>query len=338
MEQRVRIRDIADELGVSTATVSNVIHGRTEKVSDETARRVQALLEQRQYIPAMAGLLLAQNSSRIVGVFINDHEKYEGHALEDAFIASSLDHLSAELERSGFFMMVKKAKRAEEIIRFASMWNMDGVIVIGFCLQDYTCLRERMRIPFVVYDGFSARQGRFANITLDNFDGGRQVGALFRRLGHERALCIADNDVGVDHERIEGFRAGFGAAELLLVPMHKSERQALYRASLARLRSVSAVFAVSDFYAADLLHFLHGAGVEVPGELSVAGFDDLPLGELVYPTLTTVRQDGALRARIAVEKLRALREGTPTETTVTLPVTLVERGSTGRRGEKRTVC
>ncbi len=61
--QRVRIRDIADELGVSTATVSNVIHGKTAKVSDETVKRVQALLKERQYIPSMAGILLAQNAS-----------------------------------------------------------------------------------------------------------------------------------------------------------------------------------------------------------------------------------------------------------------------------------
>ena len=75
---RVRIVDIADELGVSTATVSNVIHGKTKKISDETVKRVQQLLEERQYIPSMAGNLLAQNDSRIIGVVINDHEKYTG--------------------------------------------------------------------------------------------------------------------------------------------------------------------------------------------------------------------------------------------------------------------
>ena len=80
-EQRVRISDIAQELGVSTATVSNVIHGKTKKISDKTVQRVMALLEQRQYIPNMAGILLAQNSSKIIGVFVNDHEKYEGHTL-----------------------------------------------------------------------------------------------------------------------------------------------------------------------------------------------------------------------------------------------------------------
>ena len=94
MEQgRVRIADIAEKLGLSTTTVSNVIHGKTKKISDETVKRVQALLEEKKYIPNMAGILLAQNSSRIVGVIINNHEKYEGHVLEDCFISAALNSL-----------------------------------------------------------------------------------------------------------------------------------------------------------------------------------------------------------------------------------------------------
>ena len=90
MQERVRICDIAEELGLSTATVSNVIHGKTNKVSDETVQRVTALLEKRRYIPSMAGILLARNSSGIIGVFVNDHPKYAGHTLRDGFLASVL--------------------------------------------------------------------------------------------------------------------------------------------------------------------------------------------------------------------------------------------------------
>lgn len=329
-EQRVRISDIAEELGLSTATVSNVIHGKTKKISDKTVRRVQALLEERQYIPSMAGILLARNSSKIVGVFVNDHEKYEGHTFEDAFISSSLNYLSCEIEKHGLFMMVKKTKNPEEILQFASMWNMEGMVVIGFCHQDYTYLRNHMRIPFVVYDGFCEKPERIVNIILDNYDGGFQIGKLFKNNGHRRVMCISDNEIGVDKERMEGFRAGAKAEEFktMVIPMGKEERWEYYRGKMELFHQVTAVFAVSDYYAVDLIHFLGEHGVLVPEDISVAGFDDIPLCEMISPTLTTIKQDGALRAKIAIEKLYELREKKNLENTITLPVTLVEREST----------
>ena len=329
-EQRVRISDIAQELGLSTATVSNVIHGKTKKISDETVKRVMALLEERQYIPNMAGILLAQNSSKIIGVFVNDHEKYEGHTLDDFFIASSLNHLSTEIEANGQFMMVKKAKNAEEIIQFASMWNMDGIVVIGFCDQDYMYLRNHMRIPFVVYDGYCENPERIFNITIDNYDGGCQVGAYFRERGHTKALCISDNDICVDLERYQGFRDGFasGTVAFVMIPMRKEERWEYYRRNLSIFQSITAVFAVSDYYAMDLICFLQEQGIRVPEQISVAGFDDIPMCRMFCPTLTTVKQDGALRAKIAVEKLRELKEGKPIQNEIRLPVSLVVRSST----------
>lgn len=327
--KRIRIVDIAEELGLSTATVSNVIHGKTKKVSDETVKRVQALLEEKQYIPSMAGILLAQNSSKIIGVFINDHEKYEGHTLEDVFISSSLNHLSTEIEKCGMFMMVKKAKKAQDVLRFASMWNMDGLIIIGFCEEDYMYLRNNMRIPFVVYDGICKNPKRIANITIDDFDGGFQVGSFLRENGHKKAICISDNGIGVDRERMDGFKKAFGEeqTECLLIPMHKPERWKFYEEKLEVIRSVSAVFAVSDYYAIDLIHFLNAHGIVVPTEISIVGFDDIPMCEMITPMLTTVRQDGARRAQLSMEKLRELREGADVETTIKLPVELVKRES-----------
>lgn len=331
-ESRVRICDIAEELGLSTATVSNVIHGKTKKISDETVKRVWALIEEREYIPNMAGILLAQNSSKIIGVFVNDHEKYGGHTLDDFFIASSLNDLSTEIENSGQFMMVKKTGCAEEIIRFASMWNMDGIVVIGFCKQDYMYLRNHMRIPFVVYDGFCENPKRFLNITIDNYDGGRQVGDYFRELGHSSALCISDNDQGVDRERIQGFCSGFapGRVEYLMIPMRTEERWRFYHRKLSIIQNATATFAVSDYYAIDLMRFLNEQGMKVPADMSVAGFDDIPLCAMLCPSLTSVRQDGKQRAKLAIEKLRELREQKDVHTEIRLPVSLVVRDSVRR--------
>ena len=306
-EGKVRIIDIAEELGISTATVSNVIHGKTKKISSQTIKRVQEKLEERGYIPNMAATLLAQNNSRMIGVVIKDHEKYEGQLLMDPFISSSLNYLADEIERNGYFMMIKKAKDIMEAVKFASMWNMDGMVILSFCADEYQALRDRVRIPFVIYDGYFENGGRICNLQIDDYDGGRQVGQHLKQLGHRRALCIADNQECMDLRRYEGFCEGLGfRADFMKIPMRKRERELFYRERLSRLRQYSAVFAVSDYYAMDLMQFLRRAGVSLPEEISIAGFDDSPICELA--AITSVRQNVQDRARMAIQLLRRMKQ------------------------------
>ena len=329
MEPKVRLSDIASDLGLSTAAVSYVLHGKTGMVSERTAARVRRALEERGYLPRAAEVLLAENPAKIVGVVIHAHEKYEAHILEDAFIASALNSLGAETERRGLQMMVRTVESLDEIVSFATMWNLEGLVLIGFCGADYGRLRERVRVPFAVYDACGVTAQRVCAVNIDDRHGGFQVGEYFRLCGHQRALCISDNDVDMDHERWKGFREGFGCgAELMMIPKKRVERTDFYRERLPELRSFTAIFAVSDYYAVDLIHFLQSSGVDIPGEISVAGFDDTPLCALVYPALTTVRQDTAARAKCALDAIAKMRAGETVELSVTLPTELIVRGST----------
>ena len=244
---RVRIADVADALGLSTATVSKVIHGKTEKISDETVKRVQQELERSGYIPNMAGILLARNNSRINGVVVNDNEKYEGRVLEDGFVMSSLNALSHEVNEKGYFLMIKTTSDISEIPVFASMWNMDGLILMGFCEADYEKLRNQMRISFVVYDGYFEKCSKVVNLVINHYDGGYQAGKYLKELGHKKALCIADNFICMDKERIEGFSKAFGAGETLRweIPKTEKERMCFYEDKYRELikSNVTAVFA-----------------------------------------------------------------------------------------------
>lgn len=328
-ENKVRILDIANELGVSTATVSNVIHGKTKKISSGTVKRVQEKLEERGYIPNMAATLLAQNDSRIIGVVIKNHEKYEGQLLTDPFIASSLNYLADEIQRNGYFMMIKTAHDILESARFASMWNMDGMVLLSFCADEYQALRDQIRIPFVVYDGYFENEGRICNLRIDDRDGGRQAGAYLRDLGHREVLFAADNRECMDFMRYEGFCEGLGfQADCWRIPMRKREREAFYQERLPLLRRYSAVFAASDYYAVDLMRFLQRSHVGVPEEISVVGFDDSPICQLVVPSLTSVRQDGACRAREAVQLLRRMKREPEFSGDFLTAVRLIPREST----------
>ncbi len=137
-ENKVRIVDVADALGLSTATVSNVIHGKTKKISDGTVRRVQEKLREMGYI--------------------------------DPFVSAAINSLSDEIEKAGYFLMLKKAKDIMDTVSFSSMWNMDGMILLGFCADEYQVLRDRIRIPFVVYDGFFENDRNICNLVLDDYE------------------------------------------------------------------------------------------------------------------------------------------------------------------------
>ena len=331
-QNRIRIVDVADALGLSTATVSKVIHGKTEKISDETVKRVQQEPERSGYIPNMAGILLARNNSRIIGVVVNDHEKYEGRVLEDGFVMSSLNALSHEVNEKGYFLMIKTTSDIREIPVFASMWNMDGLILIGFCEADYESLRNQMRISFVVYDGYFEKCSKVVNLVIDHSDGGYQDGNYLKELGHKKALCIADNFICMDKERIEGFRKAFEPGETYRweIPKTERERMCFYEDNYMQLpeNSVTAVFAVSDFYALEFMRFLQGKNIRIPEDIQIIGFDDNMASRESNPSLTTIHQDARLRAKAAIECLEAMRDGTEYQTEIVLPVDLIKREST----------
>lgn len=333
MEQnRVRIVDIAETLGLSTATVSKVIHGKTSKISNETVKRVQQELERTGYIPNMAGILLARNNSRIIGVVVNDNIKYEGRVLEDGFVMSSLNALSHEVNKKGYFLMIKTTADINEIPVFASMWNMDGLILMGFCETDYEMLRNQMRISFVVYDGYFDKCSKVVNLVIDHYDGGYQAGSCFKELGHKKALCISDNYICMDKERIDGFRKAFEPGETIVwqIPKTVKKRMIFYQDKFPELlkTEISAIFAVSDYYALEFMRFLQGMGVRIPEDMQIIGFDDTMSSRESNPALTTIHQDAPLRAKTAIECIEAMRDGIECESGIVLPVKLIKREST----------
>ena len=330
---RVRIVDIAEKLGLSTATVSNVIHGKTSKMSPRTAQRVRQELETSGYAPDMAGVWLAQKSSRIIGAVINDGVKYEGKVLEDGFVTASLNALSREVNEKGFFLMIKTVRALDEIPAFASMWRMEGLILMGFCEADYAALRQVIHTPVVVYDGYMQGCDGVVNLAIDHRDGGRQAGHYLKDAGHTRALCLADNNICMDQERMDGFAEAFGRDRVTRwqIPALAQPRRQFYEEHFASLcaSGITAAFAASDFYALDFMHFLQGKGLRVPGDMAIVGFDDSEASRTSFPQLTTVRQDAALRAGVAVDCIEAMGKGRSVAEKIVLPVTLLPRESTG---------
>lgn len=110
---------------------------------------------------------------------VNDYKKYEGRVLEDGFVMSSLNALSHEVNEKRYFLMIKTTSDIREIPVFASMQNMNGLILIGFCEADYESLRNQMKISFVVHDGYFEKCSKVVNLIIDHYNGGYRAGKYF---------------------------------------------------------------------------------------------------------------------------------------------------------------
>lgn len=331
---RITIKDIADELGVSTATVSNVIHGKTKKISDKTVAKVQEKLEESGYIPNMAAVLLAQNTSKIVCVVLSDDVSYEGKMIEDPFVSGMLNYLSKELTKNGYFMMLKEEADVNQIVRYASMWNMAGLILIGYCSVDYERLREKMHIPFVVVDAYRNDMKKYSDVGIDNIHGGYLAGKHLLEMGHRKIMYMANVDEDCDHDRYLGLTGAYTEKGLEYDPqdykiLHpiKKERKKRFEEIYKEIDKYTAAFLASDMLAIEFMNFLQDKGKSVPDDFSVVGFDDIPLAACVRPGLTTISQNLEERSQKAVQLLKELIEGTTSGRQELLQLKLVQRGS-----------
>ena len=145
-------------------------------------------------------------------------------------------------------------------------------------------------------------------------------------------MCIADNFICMDKERIEGFRKAFEPGETLRweIPKTEKERMSFYDDKYTQLlkSNVTAVFAVSDFYAVEFMKFLQEKNIRIPEDIQIIGLDDNMASRESNPSLTTIHQEAALRAKTAIECLEAMRNGVECETEIVLPVDLIKREST----------
>jgi LacI family transcriptional regulator len=195
-------------------------------------------------------------------------------------------------------------------------------------------------VPVLAVDSYSANK-LATGVRSDDFEGGRIAAAHLLELGHGDVLFAGPSfsDVGVVHQRFEGFRQAFADRGLswpdgliaTVTTTHESGRELGLRLR-ADFPSVTAVFATADILAIGVMAGLAESGVPVPGEVSVVGFDDLDLSAIVTPKLTTVAQDIPTKAMMAVDLLlTAIEKRDRPAEPVTLDVHLVERESTAPR-------
>lgn len=308
------IKQIADSLGVSTATVSNVIHGHLEKMSPETAQNIREQLEKYQYIPNMGARMLAKGDSEIVGVITNYPNREEKLALQDPFVSEMLGALENAIRANGYFTMLYAAQSAAEIHRIAQTWNAVGLIIMG--LQANQC-RELMRVttkPIVFVDCYFDKGEQYNNIGLNDREGMYRLTKYLISQGHRNMLYIGDQPTlwGLDARRLEGHvealqEAGIAWSETRYqcISKDRKRRPEDYDRMMEqrKKRDDTVWMFISDYYAVEAMAYLYDKGLRVPEDISVTGFDDNILAKIVRPRLTTVHQDVSKKADWAVKTL-----------------------------------
>ncbi len=341
--ERVTIKELARVSGVSVGTVSRALNGYTD-VRPETRERIMRLARELDYTPAAAARSLVTQRSHIIGVFM---ETGEGHPdLQHPFFHEVLGGLKQRVGAEGFDLLLFASERPgngygpHSYLKRARHHNVDACALIGLDPDDPEVRRlTRAEIPCVGID--MHLEGPSVEVVMsDNVEGAAAAVRHLYGLGHRRIATITgmvDSRPGAD--RLRGYRAAVQESGLAYRDDYvaygdfyaESGREATERL-LALAEPPTAIFAAADMMAIGAIRAAAQAGLRVPEDLSIIGFDDIQLATHVNPPLTTMRQDKLGLGAAAGDALVARVAGDPDRPALrTLGVELVVRGSTAGR-------
>ena len=325
------IKDVARAAGVSVASVSRALNGH-ESVTETTRQRILAAAGQLRYVPHAAARSLITRRTDTIGVLLPD--------LHGEFFSELIRGIDAGARASGRHLLISSSHGSEaEAAQALRMLQgrVDGLIVMSpHAGADVLGANLPAALPTVLLNTRVA-SGTYPAFSIDNYGGAAAMMKHLFASGRRRIAFISgpDNNFDAD-ERLRGYRdaiaARKGASELVL--RGDFSESSGYRAGIdlcERGERPDAIFAANDMMALGCLFALTERGVGVPGDIVLAGFDDIPIARFVTPPLTTVRVRIADLGRRAFERLDALiaTGDDGARTTERLDCDLVVRQSSG---------
>jgi DNA-binding LacI/PurR family transcriptional regulator len=320
--------DVARLAGVSYQTVSRVLHD-SPNVRDETRERVLAAIRQLDYRPNSMARALVTGRSKTLGVVTFDTTLYGP--------ATTLHGIEQAGHDAGFAVIVSSLRSLNRHTVLAAIQRLrdqgvDGVAIIAPVRAGADALRHVM--PDFAVVAVAAAPG--ASIPVASVDQAAGAAAATRHLldlGHKTVWHLAGPAEWKEAEdRIDGWRSVLQAAGAPIPELLRGDWTARsgydLGAELLEVEGLTAVFAANDQMALGLLRRLHEAGLAVPHDLSVVGFDDIPEAAYFTPPLTTVRQDFGELGRRCLHLLLACIEGEKASPRVVVTPELVVRAST----------
>lgn len=350
VRKQVSVRDVAREAGVSPATVSYILNDTPGlSFTPETRQRVLAAAEKLHYVANQAAKTLGSGraegivQSKLIGVVIpqTENKRKESHIMfGNPFYGTFLSAVELEARRAGYQLILSGTNPGQSYIDIAKSRTLDGVIILGAYPSDDEAEYKKYKIPAVLVDCYGSGDSFFYSVRTDDRLGGYLATKYLIEQGHHR-IAIVTGELkahGVNSERYQGYLDAL--CEAGLTPAHDDVFEGLVgydhglevAEELARTRrDITALFASADITAIGLINGLHAAGLRVPEDVSVIGFDDVEYAKMCYPGLTTMRQNimekGRQATRLMIEAVQD--HSLPREERI-IPMELIERGTVKR--------
>jgi LacI family transcriptional regulator len=331
--RRLTMREIARQAGVSVATVSRVIN-QPELVAEETRVAVQQIVKSNHYVSHGMAMSLASDRSSTLGLVIP--------TITNSIYASSTQAIQQVAQRAGYTVLLGVSEFApeeeEKLIRQLVGRRVDGIILTGGERSpDLYDMLQRNGVPYIVTwkltDG-----GSHPCVSFDNYEAGRIAMRHLTDLGHRRIglVCGRSNVNDRARERRRAYEDALTELGIAIEPGLIFERDFEFiegRAAMHRMlqdqERPTAVFCANDIQAIGALVECFDTGLRVPQDISIIGFDDLPVAQYTQPQLTTIRVPAKRMGHVAASKLIDWLKHAAEPTMEELPVELVIRGTTG---------
>lgn len=332
----ITIKDVAREANVSVATVSRALNGLSS-VTDKTRDRVMKIAVDMNFVPSSAARSLISRRTQTIGALLPD--------LHGEFFSELIRGIDQAARAHGLHLLVSST-RGDAVEAAAVMKSLhgrvDGLLVMSPHIDAEFLARNLVKgLPAVLMNS-PVSGGSLPSFSVDNYGGALSMMRHLVARGHSRIALIAGPEHNFEaQERLRGYRDAMaqlapGTEELILQGDFSEESGwRIGNQILALATPPTAVFASNDIMAIGCLFALNEAGVRVPHEIALAGFDDIPMARFVSPPLTTVRVRIAELGSMALERLVMGIEhpGRMSASPQTLRCELVVRSSCGQPQE-----
>lgn len=294
-QMKATIYDVAREAGVSIATVSNAINGKG-KISKKRREEILGIMERLQYQPSVIAAALTGKRTFTLGLLIPD--------ISNPFFAEIARAIEDQAHQQGYSVIIcstdNRDERVERYIALLEQKSVDGIIVgTGIENPEIISQLQSKSVPLVMIARESS-QLAVDTVVADDLAGGVLAARHLVSIGHTRLAILSENlKVRSSRERIRGFKQGLAEADVSLddadiviceYKVEEGKRGALELLRRSEERRPTAIFCCNDLLAIGALQAAKEAGIAVPEQLSIVGFDNTILATVTDPPLTTVAQ------------------------------------------------